>query len=154
MPDCKDHKVHQGFLHARRQNFKKTPICRSGGIAGMAPVGPRCPVLSRALCRTCTGFLKTSGMVLEQHLMGQLTGTQSTYRQSVFMQDIVKWNLWTLIAEQNVLYVHYSCNHMELQHKCEAENVDKPLSALVENSSALASVSCQTSCFARWLMKS
>lgn len=116
-PDCKDHEVHQGFLHARRQNLKKAPICRTGGVAGMTLVGPRCPVLSRALCRTCTVFLKTSRMAVEQRLMGQLTRTHNTYWQSVFMQDIVKCNLWTLIAEQNVPYGHYSCNHMELQHK-------------------------------------
>lgn len=40
------------------------------------------------------------------------------------MQDVVKWNPWMLIAEQNVLYVHYPRNQMELQHKCGAENVD------------------------------
>ena len=122
-PDCEDHKIHQGFLHARRQNFEKALICRSSGFAGMMLVSPRVPVLSRALGRTYTGFLKTSRTMLEQRLVGQLTGTCSTYRQSVFTWDILKCNLWTQIAEQNVLDI---CNRMEFHHKCGAENVDTP----------------------------
>lgn len=62
--------------------------------------------------------------------------THSTYQQSVLMWEIVQWNLWTPIAEQNVLYIHYSHNLTLLQHKGGTESVDGNI--MFENSSALA----------------
>lgn len=135
--------------------LKRHPFAGAVELQGWHRWGPRYPVLSRTLCRTCTGFLKTSGTELEQHLLGQLTRTHSTYQQSVFMQDAVTRNLWTPIAEQNVLYMHCSCNHLEVQNKhgapkcrCAPEG-----NLMFENKSVLTLITCWTSCFASRLMK-
>lgn len=63
----------------------------------------------------------------------ELTRTHRTYRQSVLMRETTKQNLWTLIAEQNVLYLHSSHTLPLLQHKRGAERVDG--SIMFENSS-------------------
>lgn len=52
------------------------------------------------------------------------------------MWEPVKRNLWTLIAEQNVLYMYCSRNLTLPPHKCGAESVDGNI--MFENNSALA----------------
>lgn len=66
----------------------------------------------------------------------QLTRKHSTDQQSVPMWEMVKWNLQTATAEQNILYMHHSHNLMLLQHKGGDESADGTI--MFENHSALA----------------
>lgn len=155
MPDCKDYNVHQGSLHARRQRSIKATICRSSGVAGMTPEDPRYPALSRALCRTCKAFLKISGMALEQRLMGGLTRTHRSYRQSVFVWDIREMkpmdpDCRTKCTVHALLTQPYGAPAQMWCWKC---SYVPEVNHMFEDNSALASISCWTSCFALWLMK-